>query len=307
MDVLGVSFSLAVRFVCKLRGGSQPVLVETSDGALVVLKFRNNPQGPNVLFNECAGQELYRACGLEIAPWFPVLVSDEFLDRNPGSWMSTSDGVKRPESGLCYGSRFLGFPDARLLEVLPGSYLSRIRNRNDFWLAWLVDVCAMHTDARQALYIQDQNGHLLTHFVDMGNMFGGPCGLKQPHLLASRYLDSRVYPEVTSGLARSILHRVRNADTDRIWDKIEEIPAAWRTPAAVSGLEQCLNRLKNAQLLQQFLEMMIASHLQRGESGQYTARDSGSLRRSLLHSRIPSQRIGHETVLAAAASGLACH
>lgn len=307
MGVLDVSFSLAVRFVCKLRGGSQPVLVETSDGVLAVLKFRNNPQGPNVLFNECAGQELYRACGLKIAPWFPVLVTEEFLDRNPGAWMSTSEGLKRPESGLCYGSRFLGFPDARLLEVLPGSCLSRISNRADFWLAWLVDVCAMHTDARQALYIQDENGQLLTHFVDMGNMFGGPCGLDQPHLLASRYLDSRVYPEVTSGVARNILHRVRNVDTDRIWDKIEEFPAAWRLPAALDSLEQCLHRLENRQLLQQFLEMMIASHLQRGESGQNTARDIGALRRSLLHSRISPRRIGHETVLAAAAPGLACH
>jgi hypothetical protein len=307
MGALEVSFTQAARFICKLRGGSQPVLVETSDGSLVVLKFKNNPQGPNVLFNECAGQELYRACGLQVVPWLPVEVSDAFLDRYPESWMMTAAGLTRPKAGLCYGSRYLGGQDVRLLEVLPGSSLSRIRNRSDFWLAWLVDVCAVHSDARQALYIQNGSGEIFAHFVDMGNMFGGPSGLDQPQLLASRYLDPRVYPEVTPTLARSLLRRLQNIETESIWKNIKNIPEEWQSISAIRSLLETLSRLENGQLLQQFLEMMIASHLQRGEHGQHMDQDESPLRTSVLHPRISSRRVRRKTVFLPGAARLACH
>lgn len=49
-----------VEYVRPLRGGSQPFLAGASDGQLYVVKFNGNPQGPNVLLNECVGNELYR-------------------------------------------------------------------------------------------------------------------------------------------------------------------------------------------------------------------------------------------------------
>jgi hypothetical protein len=85
----------AEQFVRKLRGSCQPILVRASDGLLYVAKFAKNLQGPNVLFNESAGTELYRAFGLSVPSWKQLVVTGKFVDRNPGCWMQTDDGARR--------------------------------------------------------------------------------------------------------------------------------------------------------------------------------------------------------------------
>jgi hypothetical protein len=119
MAALVRDFVLATRYIRNLRGGSQPILAQASDGLLYVVKFTNNIQGANLPFNESIGTELYRACKLRVPAWKPVLVTDSFLDQNPDCWMQTPKGRLRPDSGLCFGSRFLGGDGIRLLEVLP--------------------------------------------------------------------------------------------------------------------------------------------------------------------------------------------
>ncbi len=66
MIALGKDPVVVTQYVRNLRGGSQPILARASDGFLYVVKFANNLQGPNLLFNESAGSELYLACGLPI-------------------------------------------------------------------------------------------------------------------------------------------------------------------------------------------------------------------------------------------------
>lgn len=162
MSVLGKDLAFVTHYFCLVRGGSQPILARASDGFLYVVKFANNPQGPNLLFNESAGGELYRACGLHVPDWKPLVVSDSFIDRNPDCWMRTTVGRLRPASGLCFGSRFLGLNGKRLFEILPGSMYKRVRNQSSFWLAWLIDVCAEHVDNRQAIFVKGADGLLDT-------------------------------------------------------------------------------------------------------------------------------------------------
>ena len=57
MAVLGKKTIAVTRHIQKLRGGSQPILAEASDGRLYVVKFANNPQGANLLFNESMGRD----------------------------------------------------------------------------------------------------------------------------------------------------------------------------------------------------------------------------------------------------------
>src|SRR5208337_4281241 len=152
MPVLENEIANLTEYIRNLRGGSQPILALASDGFLYVVKFLNNPQGPNVLFNEIAGSELYRACGLAVPEWRSLLLSDSFIDKNPESWMQTPEGRLRPTAGLCFGSRFMVGDGKRLIEFLPRSSFRRVRNRTSFWLAWLIDVCAEHTDNRQAIF-----------------------------------------------------------------------------------------------------------------------------------------------------------
>jgi len=257
MFALGQDIVSVTRYIRNFRGGSQPILVEASDGLLYVAKFTNNLQGPNLPFNESAGSELYRACGLAVPSWKPLLIDDAFLDANPDCWMQTPEGRLRPDSGLCFGSRFLGGEGIRLVEVLPGTSFNRVRNRADFWLAWLIDICAGHADNRQAIFVEDADRGLNAFFVDHGHLFGGPNGGKRLHFQASRYLDRRIYEHVASQDIPHFQKVAASLDVDQLWREIHALPEEWKTASALDGLTQCLGRLSTPRLLQGVIETII--------------------------------------------------
>ena len=144
----------ALLHIRKLRGGSQPILVRANDGFFYIVKFLNNLQGSNLLFNKALGTELFRRAGLLTPEWRPVHISDDFLDRNPACWMETEDGPRRPKAGWCFGSRYLSLKNSALFEILPYGSFSRIGNRRDFWTAWVLDAFCGHADNRQALFLE---------------------------------------------------------------------------------------------------------------------------------------------------------
>jgi hypothetical protein len=249
--------AFVTRFIRNLRGGSQPILAEASDGFQYVVKFADNLQGPNVLFNESAGSELYRACGVPVPEWRPLRVSDSFLDENPDCWMQTPEGHRRPTSGLCFGSRHLGGKGKRVLEILPSSSFSRVRDLTSFWMAWLVDVCAEHCDNRQAVFEEDSDGWLNAYFIDQGHLFGGPKGELKKNFHASRYLDPRIYGQVTSETLWNIQNVLWALDADSLLKTVEALPADWKQASARDGLERCLQRLTKPLLVQNILETII--------------------------------------------------
>jgi len=262
MIALGKDPVLVTQYVRSLRGGSQPILARASDGFKYVVKFANNLQGPNLLFNESAGSELYLACGLPVPEWTPLWIADSFLDSNPECWMQTPEGRLRPASGLCFGSRFLGLDGKRLLEILPGSMFNRVRNQVSFWLAWLIDVCAEHVDNRQAIFVEDADGWLDALFVDHGHLFGGPAADLKRNFRASRYLDPRVYAGVPFQALTDFQGRLQALDLDKLRQRIEAIPAEWSHASARESFERCLQRLKMDSLVQNVIET-IADDLER--------------------------------------------
>jgi hypothetical protein len=221
-----------------------------------VVKFSNNLQGPNVLFNESVGTELYQACGLSCPAWKPLVVSDAFLDKNPGAWMQTDDGPRRPQSGPCFGSHFMGAAPGRILEILPGSAFSRILNRASFWLAWLVDASADHVDNRQAIFKEDTTGALHAFFIDHGHLFGGPDGQRRLPVIASRYLDPRIYPATSRQEFASFQKTLRNLDADALWGRVKALPEDWKTASALEALTRCLQALSDSSRLQALLDRM---------------------------------------------------
>ena len=265
MKRLGSSFLFLTRYIRNLRGGSQPILAEASDGLFYVVKFTHNLQGPNLLFNESAGSELFRACGLAVPSWKPLFVGDSFLDQNPGCWTQTPEGRLRPDSGLCFGSRFLGGDGIRLLEILHGTCFKRLRNHEKFWLAWMIDICADHTDNRQAIFVEDAEGWLNAHFVDFGHLFGGPKGEQRSHFQASLYLDLRIYQRITSIQRRYFQMIAGSIDVDQLWQRILALPDHWKTAAALKSFAECLDRLSNAKLLHNILDTMVDALQRTGE------------------------------------------
>jgi hypothetical protein len=251
------SYSFVTHYIRNLRGGSQPILAQAGDGLLYVVKFNNNLQGANLPFNESIGTELYRACGLAGPSWKPLMVTNAFLDRNSDCWMQTPEGRLRPDSGLCFGSRFLGGDGIRLLEILPGTSFKRVRNHQDFWLAWLIDICAGHADARQAIFRETAEGALDAFFFDNGHLFGGPKGELRPHFLASRYLDPRIYRSVSSQYLLGLQKVAASLDVDQLWKRTKALPEEWKTASALESFEQCLKRLSTPILLQGILETIV--------------------------------------------------
>ena len=265
MSALVENHAVVTRFIRKLRGGSQPILIEASDGFRYVLKFTNNPQGRNVLFNEAMGTSLYGAAGLPVPRWKPLEVTEEFLDRTPGCWLETANGNLRPNSGLCFGARFIGDGGARLWEILPGPSFSRVVNKSDFYLAWLLDTCARHTDNRQALFESDSNG-IRAVFFDHGHMFSGPNGkLYRPNFRTSAYLDTRVYTRNPKQYGIDIAKPVINIDVDALWIKAEQLPKEWLTDSALRNFAACLCVLADANAVRNIAELIADFSLEKDQ------------------------------------------
>lgn len=251
-----------MRFIRILHGGSQPTLVEASDGNLYVLKFLDNLQGPHLLLNESMGTQLYQSCKLSIAPSTPLIVTGAFVDQNPSCWIETPEGTRRPSAGLCFGSRFQTAATSRLFEILPGNYHSRLRNREHFWLAWLLDACCAHGDNRQAIFQEKPSGQLEIKFIDFGHMFFGPKGDLTPQITTCRYLDGRVYPRITDPLLIKIRKMADNLNHDELWQRLSEIPDEWKNACAVQNFATCLNRLSDSHFVEMTLDMMVETHRQ---------------------------------------------
>ena len=253
------------RFMSKLRGGSQPILAEASDGLLYVVKFIDNLQGPNLLFNEAVGSELYRACGLPTPNWTPLLATQPFIEENPGMWMQTADRCIRPNSGLCFGSQFHNGKGRKLLEILPGNSFLRVRDRANFWLAWIIDICAEHADNRQALFLQSAIGELEARFVDHGHLFGGPNGDESPRILKSKYLDPRIYPSVSFQQLLDFQRVALAMDPERIWRTAANLPDEWKTESALRRCGQCLERVSSSNYLRNVLDMICEVQQRAGQ------------------------------------------
>ena len=249
------------RYIRRLRGGSQPILAEASDGKTYIVKFTDNLQGPNLAFNESMGTELFRACGLPVAPCEVLKVTDSFLAQNPACWLETPQGRRRPVAGLCFGSRYLGGEDVKLFEILPGSYLERVKNATDFWLAWLLDVSADHSDARQAIFCERHPGQLEAVFIDFGHMFGGATGSDRGgNVRTSRHMDQRIYPRVSRRFLLTFRKILDTLDTDYLWRQLLALPDEWKAKSAIENFKGGLDRLSDPSFLDRTFDRVLENY-----------------------------------------------
>ncbi len=286
-----INFTNATYCIRKLRGGSQPALVQADDGFLYVVKFSNNPQGPNLLFNESMGASLLRTCGLKVPCWKPIMVTDAFLDRYPECWIQTESGSLRPSAGLCFGSRFLGREDSRLFEILPGTAFQHIRNRSSFWLLWLVDICAEHADNRQAIFVRGVDDRLQVHFIDNGHLFGGPQGQQKVHFSASRYLDPRIYPNISSQHLLNFTKILGAIDTGRLRTKISALPEDWKSSSAIQAFDRCMQRLSQPILLENLADTIVDSIIRRTGIERLAPRRERNPSAAVLRTRIQTENV----------------
>lgn len=236
---------MALLHMQRLQGGSQPNLVRADDGHFYVVKFLDNLQGPNLLFNEALGTELYRSVGLLTPEWRPVHISEDFLDQNPECWMETQDGRRRPKAGWCFGSRYLALRNSVVFEMLPYKRFSCISNRTDFWTAWVLDVFCGHTDNRQALFLGPDSRSLKAYFIDHGHLFGGPFGTDYRNCRVPKYLDPGIYAHASAEDADKIQGAIQSLDLKALSNVSSSLPVGWRTEAAISAFERFARQISD--------------------------------------------------------------
>ena len=170
--------------------------------------------------------------------------------------METDDGPLRPQSGLCFGSLFMGSGPGRIFEILARTAFARISNRSSFWLSWLVDASANHVDNRQAIFKEDASGALHAFFIDHGHLFGGPSGEPRLPIIASRYLDPRIYLDTCKHEFPNLQKVLHSIDADRLWQRVQTLPEDWKTGSALDGFSQSLQSLSESSHLQALLDRM---------------------------------------------------
>jgi hypothetical protein len=189
----------ANKYIRKMKGGSQSILVQCDDNRFYVVKMAGNPQGPNVVANEFLGSVIAGAVGLPVAESMVIHLSDDFIDSEPGIWFELPSGRKRPNAGLHFGSLIVGQPSGpqRPSEYISPSRINSIANRDAFLGMYILDVWANHQDNRQAVLLKrsDDNAQE-AFFIDHGHMFGGPDWNFQERLGAALHLESSVYSEL---------------------------------------------------------------------------------------------------------------
>lgn len=166
----------ANKYIRKMKGGSQSILVEANDGKYYVVKMTGNPQGANTLANELLGSLVGKSVGLPVAEGKGIYLSDGFIDSCPDLWFEFPSGKCRPDKGLHFASLFVGQPSGpkRPSEYISPSKIGMISNRDAFLGMYILDIWANHQDNRQAVFHRRQLDETQeVFFIDHGHMFGG--------------------------------------------------------------------------------------------------------------------------------------
>lgn len=248
-----------ITFVRKLNGASQPSIVMTTGAKLWVLKCRNFG-GPNALLNEVVGTELMAQMGLPVPDWSPVLVTDEFIDRHPESWLQRSEVTSfRPESGLHFASRLtLSRDGLPTYQVIPKSWHCRVTNREDFVGALAADLWTNNCDRRQCLFLSTGRS-LHARFIDHDNLFGGIRGNEKTSprriMMPSPELFAEALKKRVVSRWKKVIDRISEASIDRIF---EQLPFEWADASTALRIRSQLSarRYRLESLLDEAVEFL---------------------------------------------------
>jgi hypothetical protein len=242
----------ANRFIRKMRGGSQSLLMQCTDGQYVIVKMFGNPQGPNVLANEFIGTAVSSAAGLPVTQGRPVYLSNEFIDQNPALWFETENGPRRPEAGLHFGSSFIGESNGiyRPTDYISRSRVSSIQNRAAFLGMYIMDVWANHQDSRQAILLANPEREFEVCFIDHGHMFAGPHWEFSHRPGLAYHLERSIYSNLWH--PDQVAEWISHFDTvlpDALSHAISLLPAEWYKGEINRLCEVLMDRLANLEKL----------------------------------------------------------
>jgi hypothetical protein len=249
----------------RLNGEPDGVLVRASDGLLYVVKLMESIRGRNVLANKALGNELAKYLGLSVPDWRPIEISEACLERYSLLHGTGSESrLNRPGPGLYFGSRAVvqDDPDA-VYKELPGNWLHKIGNRNDFAGILLLDLWANQAGRRKALFVLSSDGaNVRAIFTGNSQLFGGFSGSEEQRRGATLYRDRRVYAGLDVNRAFSLwLQKAVALDEAMLLRLASVIPRQWHDssyPQRVASQLQ-IRKWRVAQLLDEEMSLIAKS------------------------------------------------
>lgn len=226
----------ATEMIRRLRGGSQPMLMRCRDSEYYIVKFKNNPQGLRVLFNDFLGSQLAMALGLPVATAAIVDVTERLIELTPEMRIEHERGWVRCKAGACFGSRYsnfaktkTSFPSLYHDFIAQGQY-KNLQNCHDFLGMLVFDKWTGNTDNRQVVFFRsDPQLPFSVSMIDQGMCFNGDSWSFPDHPRKSLYAMKDVYEIVTGlGSFEPWLNKLENEITGDLIAKIaSQIPAEW--------------------------------------------------------------------------------
>lgn len=224
---------LAVEFIRRMRGGSQPFLMGCDDGHTYVVKFKNNPQHVRILANEMLASRLAMLIGLPVPGRAVVEVSPNLISGSPLLKFETANREEKCAAGVHFGSRFPGAPSQTLVvDFLPDRLLRRVTNLESIFLgAYVLDKWTCNCDGRQVIFyrtIEQSGSRYSATLIDHGFCFNDGEWNFPDSPIRSIYPRRLVYESVL-GLKsfEPYLSRVENIETSDLEECLREVPPEW--------------------------------------------------------------------------------
>ena len=229
----GVPRVLAVEFIRRMRGGSQPFLMGCDDGQTYVVKFRNNPQHVRILANEMLASRLASLIRLPVPGRAFVQVTQSLISGTPLLKFETAGREQPCAAGLHFGSRFPGAPSRTLVvDFLPDRLLRRVTNLASIFLgAYVLDKWTCNCDGRQAIFyrtIEQSANAYSAALIDHGFCFNDGEWNFPDSPIRSLYPRRLVYESVR-GLQsfEPYLSRIENIEASELEECLREVPPEW--------------------------------------------------------------------------------
>lgn len=245
----------ARRWLRRMKGGSQPHLVEADDGHFYVVKPRNNPQHPRILVNEWISGVFLRFLQIASPETAPVWISDEFLAASPELVIQRGRRHEPVSPGWHFGSRLPGDPSQMaLFDTLPNVLLAKVTNPRDLAGLIVFDRWVANADYRQLVFFRAavaEPGSARPGFVmwaiDHGFAFQGPnwsvkaAGRQGLHHANPHYESIRDWDHLEPWLTR-----IEGFPEDVADQALASMPREWLNPGEETELETMLEQLFRA-------------------------------------------------------------
>lgn len=251
------------RIIRRMRGGSQPQLVQGTDNKFYIAKFLGNPQGSRTLINEWIAYRLLREMGVS-TPRIRILQLPESLKAHEDLYFLMGNKRVVPRGVLHLGSQCPVDPEQKVIfDFLSDRLLPKVVNFAEFAIMFAFDKWTGQTDKRQAIFVRDfkvRTGFgLRAHFVDHGHAFDGVHWELHDQPLSGLGLQAKIYSSVSfTPLIEQALRQIEDIKETTLFSAAEGAPASWFAP----GDQECLNDLLHKlQRRQANLRPIIQSHL----------------------------------------------